>query len=79
MANNRMYLHCPVCNKNCLLAKHFGNDFAPADELVSRLQAFLGQHTTCAGGPLELDDDLEMGSHLELRFEEAKDPAKEVP
>lgn len=46
MANNRLYLYCPECNRCLYLGKHFGGNYR-IDENIEGISLFLERHRWC--------------------------------
>jgi hypothetical protein len=67
MANDRMFLHCPRCGENFMLAKrmgdswYVGNNVTTENPLETQLNAFFEKHFACelSGDPyaFELYDE----------------------
>ena len=60
MANDRLYLTCPLCGQGFMLAKHFADQWytkpstpEEAWNYVCKLDDFLEQHWNCMAGVAE--------------------------
>ena len=46
MANNRLYLYCPRCNKALMIGKHFGGTYN-IRENIENISNFMSEHRWC--------------------------------
>ena len=47
MANNRLYIYCPMHKEGVMLGKHYGGPYNLNDNGVMRFRDFLVEHAFC--------------------------------
>lgn len=58
MADNRLYLYCPECNKHLFLGKHFGGGYNITDWCtIEMIEQFINEHGNGLGCKVQLREE----------------------
>lgn len=49
MANDRLYIKCQKCNKEVMIAKHYGMEWVSPQGIEYELDKFFEEHFICDG------------------------------